>query len=230
MAYSIYVEAFIRADLDELWRRTQQPGLHRRWDLRFTDIDYSPHTGDGPRQFRYALRPLPGVTVTGLGVTLGERHRPDGGRTSALRFSSNDPLSPIRAGSGFWRYIPTGGGIRFLTGYGYRPGWGRTVDRAFRPIMSWATAWSFDRLRLWLETGRTPERLLRQALAELLARAAVTWTALLVLRLPAALAVTAAAILLPPLPGTPAARRCLRRPPGGRAVRAPAALALLEQP
>ncbi|WP_200908346.1 hypothetical protein [Frigoribacterium sp. RIT-PI-h] len=27
-----------------------------------------------------------------------------------------------------------------------------------RPLLGWATAFSFDRLRLWLETGREPER------------------------------------------------------------------------
>ncbi|GAA3115676.1 hypothetical protein [Streptosporangium carneum] len=241
MARAVYVETLIRTDLDELWRRTQHPRLHRRWDLRFTEIDYLPRTAGGPQRFRYAVRPLPGLTVAGLGVTFGERHRPDGTRTSALRFSSADPLSPIRSGSGFWRYVPTGDGVRFLTGYGYRPGWGRTADRAVRPLMGWATAWSFDRLRLWLETGRTPERSLRQALVELAVRIAVVCAALSVLLLPTApapfalllpvaLTVTAAAVLLPPLPGTPAARRCLRRPPDDRSARPPATLTRLERP
>jgi hypothetical protein len=39
--------------------------------------------------------------------------------------------------------------------------------------MGWATAWSFDRLRLWLEHGITPERARRNWLAELLVRALV---------------------------------------------------------
>ncbi|MFN0090888.1 MAG: hypothetical protein ACKVWR_11560 [Acidimicrobiales bacterium] len=42
--------------------------------------------------------------------------------------------------------------MRFLTRYDYRPRWGRLgglVDRwLFRPVFGWATAWSFDRLRL----------------------------------------------------------------------------------
>ena len=38
----IYVEIRIRCGMDDLWRLTQTPELHRRWDLRFTDIEYLP--------------------------------------------------------------------------------------------------------------------------------------------------------------------------------------------
>ncbi|MER6943942.1 hypothetical protein ABT294_07965 [Nonomuraea sp. NPDC000554] len=203
MARHLYVETSIRADLDALWLHTQDPALHQRWDLRFGRIRYLPRAEGEPQRFRYST-----LGVSGVGVSAGERHRPDGTRTSALRFGSRHPLSPIRSGSGYWRYVPVRGGLRFLTAYGYRPhvlpGW----------LMWWATAWSFDRLRLWLETGRTPERSLLQALAELAARAlaaVVAWTP--VVPGPVAVAVTVLAIVLPPLPGTPAARRCLRRPP-----------------
>lgn len=37
---SIYVETLIRTNMDTLWRCTQTPGLHARWDLRITEIDY----------------------------------------------------------------------------------------------------------------------------------------------------------------------------------------------
>jgi hypothetical protein len=40
----------------------------------------------------------------------------------------------------------------------------------FRPLIGWATAWSFDRLRLWLERGVDPERSTRQALIHSIAR------------------------------------------------------------
>jgi hypothetical protein len=228
----IYVETLIRADLAELWERTQLPAAHQRWDLRFGQITYAPRGAGAPQRFHYRVRLLPGLAVGGYGTTIGESGRPDGTRTSVLRFAGADRLSLIRSGSGYWRYIPGAAGIRFLTGYQYKPGWGRcgpAADLLFRPLLGWATAWSFDRLRLWLETGRTPERSRRQALLELSARIAVPGAALLC-RAPAAVtgAVTAAALLLPPLPGTPAARRCLRRPPGGRAAQAPAALSRLE--
>ncbi len=223
----VYVECLIRADMEALWERTQRAELHQRWDLRFTEIDYLPRADDGPQYFRYAFRLLPGLLITGTGVTAGERHDA-GGRTSALRFSSDHPLSLIRSGSGYWRYVPTSDGVRFITRYGYRPGWGRPADLVFRPLIGWATAWSFDRLRLWLETGQTPERSLWQALAELCVR--VLAVGIAVQATPAVIAclIGAAAVLLPPLPSTPAARRCLRRPPGRLASKAP--LTRLEMP
>lgn len=153
---SLYVETVIRTDLDTLWHYTQDPALHQRWDLRFSEI--SPLPGPSGR-FRYATR-IFGITITGTGIHAGERERPDGTRTSALRFASQDTLSLIRSGSGYWRYSPEPDGIRFVTGFDYTPGWGRWgrwADRWFRPLFGWATAWSFDRLRLWLETGTAPE-------------------------------------------------------------------------
>jgi hypothetical protein len=212
MARRLHVETVINADLDEVWRRTQDPDLHQRWDLRFSRIDYLPKTG-AEQGFQYTVRVLPGLVVGGTGVTVGERTRPDGSRTSALRFASTHPLSLIRRGSGYWRYEPTGAGIRFSTGYDYQPGWGRLVDLPFRALLGWGTAWSFDRLRLWLERDVPPEKSLRRALLDVGARVAVCaaawWTAPVVL----AAAITAAALLAPPLPSTPAARRCRRTPP-----------------
>ncbi|WP_310739042.1 hypothetical protein [Microbispora sp. H10830] len=221
------MECLIRADMEDLWERTQRPELHQRWDLRFTEIDYLPRADDGPQYFRYAFRLLPGLLITGTGVTAGERHD-TGGRTSALRFSSGHPLSLMRSGSGYWRYVPTSDGVRFITRYGYRPGWGRAVDLVFRPLIGWATAWSFDRLRLWLGTGQTPERSLWQALGEVCVRTLATAVAITTTPTAVACLVGAAAILLPPLPSTPAARRCLRRPPDRLALKAP--LTHLEMP
>jgi hypothetical protein len=198
----LYVETRIAAPVELVWRRTREPAEHTRWDLRFTWIErYGP---DG--RFRYATRVLPGLTVEGVGVTAGERQGPDGRATSALRFACAHPLSLIRSGSGYWRYVPEPGGTWLLTGYDYVPGWGRlggVADRMFRPLFGWATAWSFDRLRLWLERGIPPERSRNQALAEAVAR-----TAIAVAGLAAGYPVALAVLLLPPLPGTPAARRC----------------------
>ncbi|WP_156726157.1 hypothetical protein [Streptomyces apocyni] len=215
---SLYIEARIRTDIDALWSHSQDPAQHQRWDLRFTEIDYLPMAPGEPQHFRYSTRVLPGLTVAGTGISAGERHRPDGTRTSALRFSSPHPLSLIEEGSGYWRYVPDGdgGGVRFITGYDYRPRWGRfgsLADRlVFRPLMGWATAWSFDRLRIWLERGVSPEHSLLSALAEVLLRlACVGGVALLSPAAGVLIAVLAA--LLRPLPTTPAARRCLRKPP-----------------
>jgi hypothetical protein len=231
---ALYVEAVIRADLDELWRRTQDPHLHQRWDLRFGRIDYLPKAEPAaPQRFRYSVRVLPGLTVDGTGVSVGERTKPDGSRTSALRFASAHPLSLIRSGAGHWRYVPTSEGIRFLTGYDYQPGWGRLgalADRPFRLLLGWATAWSFDRLRLWLERGVPPEVSLRRALLDVGARVAVCaaawWAAPVVL----AAALTLGTLLIPPSPSTPAARRCRRRSPDRRSSVAPSTPSTLEHP
>ncbi|MFE9048659.1 hypothetical protein [Streptomyces rubiginosohelvolus] len=228
----LYIEALIRTDPERLWDRTQDPAQHQRWDLRFTEISPLPGPAGSALRFRYATRVLPFLTVAGTGTSAGERERADGERVSALRFASPERLSLLAEGSGYWRYVPTAYGIRFLTGYDYRTRWGRfgaVGDRlVFRPLMGWATAWSFDRLRLWCERDISPARSLAHALAEVLVRLLLVAAALPfgpVAVLPAALA----ALLVPPSPLTPAARRCLRRPPGRPAV-APPLLARLERP
>ncbi|MFI2368954.1 hypothetical protein [Streptomyces sp. NPDC018833] len=225
----LYIEIRIRADMDTLWERTQEPAQHQRWDLRFTEIHRLPGAPDAPQSFRYATRVLPFVTVAGTGISAGERHRA-GERVSALRFASPHPLSLLKEGSGYWRYVPAGDGVRFLTGYDYRPRWGRfgrIADRVvFRPLMGWATAWSFDRLRLWCERDIGPGRSLAFALAESGARLAAVSAAAVYAPPAAAVAVAAAALVLPPSPVTPAARRCLRTPPPRTAP--PALLATLE--
>lgn len=123
-----------------------------RWDVRFSEIVPERDTVDTAVRFTYVRR-SPVHDVHGTGVSIGERRRPDGSRTSALRFSTADPLSPIRTGRGYWRYVPTEDGrTRFITGYDHASGWG-PLDLVVRPLLGWATAWSFDRLRVWLEGG-----------------------------------------------------------------------------
>ncbi|MFI6943336.1 hypothetical protein ACIBI4_29065 [Streptomyces sp. NPDC050418] len=257
----LYVEALIRADMDDLWERTQNPVEHARWDLRFGEIDYLPKAEGEPQHFRYATRPLPFLTIAGTGISAGEKRRPDGSRTSALRFSSPHPLSLLKEGSGYWRYVPEEGGVRFITGYDYTPRWGRfgkAADRlVFRPLMGWATAWSFDRLRLWLEEGITPRWSLAHWLTEMLLRALLLLAVLglfvvmalqpllmgllalvhgefsygliplflVIGGLPAA--ITLLLLKAPPLPFTPAARRCGRTPRAE--ARAPRLLRTLDQ-
>lgn len=155
--------------MEALWAATQEPGRHQRWDLRFGTIEYLAKVEGEPQRFTYATTVAPGITVAGTGESLGERDRPDGSRWSGLKFWAADRRSLIEAGAGYWRYVPTDDGIRFLTRYDYRPRWGwpgEVADRlVFRPVFGWATAWSFDRLRLWLEEGLAPERTRDQAVA-----------------------------------------------------------------
>lgn len=235
MGRSLYVETVVRGDMERLWRLTQDAGCHTRWDLRFSVIEDVPAPdGSDAQAFRYALR-LPGLTVAGTGTTVGERVRPDGTRTSALRFSSPDSLSLIRRGSGWWRYVPSPAGTRFITGYDYEPGWGqvgRAIDRVlFRRLMGWATAWSFDRLRLWVDDGVSPERAVRLAAGHALLRLAVVGVgAVTLLRGPRPLAVVALLAALPPPAGAPRARRCLRRPSDATGRTPPATLSTLREP
>jgi hypothetical protein len=159
--------------MEAIWAATQEPDRHQRWDLRFGRIEYLPRVGDEAQRFTYATSVAPGVLVAGTGESLGDRDRADGSRWSGLRFWADDKRSIIEAGAGYWRYVPTDDGIRFLTRYDYRTRWGRlgeSVDRVvFRPLFGWATAWSFDRLRLWLEEGVPPERSRDQAIAHAVA-------------------------------------------------------------
>ena len=175
---SIYVEHSIDAPLEAVWSHTQDPKLHERWDLRFTQIDYLARADPtGPQRFRYATRLGFGIEVVGEGETIGQRDLADGSRTSALRFESDQRRSLIREGRGYWKYVPTPQGVRFLTAYDYDTRYGRlgrAFDRViFQPLMGWATAWSFDRLRLWLERGIEPAQAARQALAHGIARVAL---------------------------------------------------------
>lgn len=160
-APSIYVEIFIRGTMQELWAKTQDPKLHERWDLRFTKIEYLPQeTPDVPQRFLYATRIGFGIEIRGEGESVGDVSQSNGQRISALKFWSDDAKSLIHQGSGYWKYTPHDKGIRFETGYDYdvRFGlFGEIFDRfVFRPLIGWATAWSFDRLRLWIEQKKDP--------------------------------------------------------------------------
>jgi hypothetical protein len=171
---SIYVEILIRAPMEELWRMTQTPELHERWDLRFTKIEYLSRPDEAaPQRFLYETHIGFGLAIRGEGETVGSRNDADGRRTSALKFWSDDPKSLIRDGGGYWQYSPADEGNRFLTRYDYRVRFG-PVGRAFdalvfRPLLGWATAWSFDRLRLWLEKGIDPSLSRQKAVLHALA-------------------------------------------------------------
>lgn len=157
----LYVEILIRAPLERVWELTQNTDEHPRWDARFSRIVPTGERADGARTFRYELD-LGVHTIRGTGVSLGERESATGARTSALLFDTDDRLSPLGAGRGYWRYVPHPDGVRFITGYDYEPGLGavgRALDRLLIRSVVWRmTAWSFDRLRMWAEGEAEPER------------------------------------------------------------------------
>lgn len=174
----IYVEIDIDAPIDAVWTHTQTPGLHERWDLRFTSIDYLPRPdASEPQRFLYTTRIGLGLAIAGDGSTSATRDLADGSRTSALSFRSDDATSLIRVGSGYWKYIRVPGGVRFLTWYDYTTRFGalgRLADRLmFRPLLGWATAWSFDRLRLWLERGIDPAIAMRLSVTHAVCRVTI---------------------------------------------------------
>ena len=160
MSKPIYVGIDIASDMESLWDKTQSPSHHERWDLRFSSIRYLPKDQeDDPQQFEYATRLGMGLRVVGWGESIATREQ-DRSRTSSLRFGSEQKISLITQGSGYWKYTPIEGCIRFETGYDYQVRYGllgRAFDvLVFRPLIGWATAWSFDRLRLWIKSGIDP--------------------------------------------------------------------------
>lgn len=165
----IYVEIDVASDMEALWRHTQQPKLHERWDLRFSEIDYLPKTSpEDDQDFLYLTRIGFGLSIRGTGKSRAPDVAADGVRTSVLAFGTGHPLSLIGRGGGYWRYSPLpDGGVRFVTRFDYRTRFGsagRWLDRLlFRPLFGWATAWSFDALRLWLDRGVPPEESLLRA-------------------------------------------------------------------
>ena len=176
----LYVEIPISTSMDELWEKTQNPELHQRWDLRFTEIEYLPRKTDEPQKFLYRTRIGFGLKIDGKGESTGTRDGDGGGRTSSLKFWSEDPKSLIKVGSGYWKYVPAGNVIRFLTWYDYETRFGpigKILDRClFRPLLGWATAWSFDRLRLWIEQGIPPEVSRDRTIVYSIARTTVAFT------------------------------------------------------
>lgn len=174
MPKPLYIGITIQSDLDTIWHRTQTPDIHERWDLRFSTIEYLPKPNpDAPQRFRYATRIGLGLTVEGWGESIASRTN-ESERTSSLRFGSDSRISLIREGSGYWKYTHSGNEIEFETGYDYRTRFGlagRIFDRlVFRPLMGWATAWSFDRLHLWIERGIDPALSAQRAITHAAAR------------------------------------------------------------
>ncbi len=171
----IYVEILIHAPMERVWQLTQEPDVHQRWDLRFSSIEYLPRPNpDEPQRFLYETRIGFGLAIRGTGESIATRTAADGSATSSLRFGSDDAISLIREGAGYWRYIPTANGVRFLTWYDYRTRFGGVGAIASKlvvqPLMGWATAWSFDCMRRWAEEDIPPEVSIRFSVIHAISR------------------------------------------------------------
>lgn len=156
----IYVEIDIDSDIDEVWRASQDPDLHSQWDLRFSSITYLPKKDGAPQMFTYKRTVSPLLTVEGWGKSTGTFNKADGTRSSSLHFGTDQWFSPIKEGKGYWKYEPQQTGTKFLTQYDYDVNFGspgKMFDAiAFRPVIGWGTALSFDVLKRWLEKGEAP--------------------------------------------------------------------------
>ena len=175
----LYIETKINCDLDTLWTHTQDPAIHQLWDLRFTEIKYLPKDEPTePQKFLYSTKIGFGIKVNGIGESVATKTKENGESTSVLKFSSDSNLSIIKQGSGYWKYIPESDGIKFFTGYDYETRWGivgQGFDKfIFRPLIIWATAWSFDCLKKWIEKGMHPKQTLTAQLTVLLSSIALS--------------------------------------------------------
>lgn len=175
----IYIETKINCYLDTLWTYTQDPSVHQQWDLRFTEIKYLPKDEPtNPQKFFYSTKIGFGIKVNGIGESVATKTKDNGECTSVLKFSSDSKLSIIKQGSGYWKYIPQSDGIKFFTGYDYQTRWGimgQVFDKfIFRPLMIWATAWSFDCLKNWIEKGQHPKQIIQAQLTVLLSSIALS--------------------------------------------------------
>lgn len=159
-AKPIYVEIPISATIDQLWDATQKTEKHEQWDLRFSSITYIPKEENEPQTFTYETKIGFGLKIAGWGKSVGSFNGKDGSRTSSLHFGTDQAISIIREGRGYWKYQPKGDMIHFSTRYDYDTNFGRigeVFDRMiFRPLIGWATALSFDVVKRWLEKGESP--------------------------------------------------------------------------
>lgn len=165
----VYVETDINAPLEKIWEYTQNPKLHEQWDLRFSTISLNGPRDEQPQSFLYEKHLGFGISVTGTGAYRTKMMDDRDKRASSLKFKSSHPLSFIKEGSGYWKYMKTKDHILFQTQFDYETkegkGW-KWADRFFfRPMMGVITAFSFGALKTWLEKGTHPRLLLERTLA-----------------------------------------------------------------
>lgn len=164
----IYVSAEMNTTMEKLWEYTQEPHIHTEWDARFTEISYVEKKEGELQKFLYKTKIGFGLEIAGEGESIGEIRKETGERISSLKFWTENQLSLIQIGRGYWKYTPRKEHIHFETQYDYDTRFGRignVIDfYMFRPLLGWATAWSFDALKLWLEKGLHPRLLIRRTM------------------------------------------------------------------
>ncbi|MGK8833038.1 DoxX-like family protein [Bacillus paranthracis] len=164
----IYVSTEMNTTMEKLWEYRQEPHIHTEWDARFTEISYVEKKEGEPQKFLYKTKIGFGLEIAGEGESIGEIRKETGERISSLKFWTDNTLSLIQIGRGYWKYTPRKEHIHFETQYDYDTRFGcigNVIDfYMFRPLLGWATAWSFDALKLWLEKGLHPRLLIRRTM------------------------------------------------------------------
>ncbi|OLP63008.1 hypothetical protein BACPU_35710 [Bacillus pumilus] len=165
----VYVETEIHAPLEKVWEYTQNPKLHEQWDLRFSTISLNGSRDEQPQSFLYEKQIGFGMSITGTGAYRTKIMDDRDQRASSLQFKSSHPLSFMKEGAGYWKYIKTNDHIVFQTQFDYETkegkGW-KWADRfLFRPMIGFMTAFSFGSLKAWLEKGIHPRLVLERTLA-----------------------------------------------------------------
>ena len=156
----IVTEAILKAEPQRIWDHTVLPEAHVKWDVRFDVIRFEGEPdGPGERRLEYITKVVPGITIHGFGSYKDTEHL----RVSAFRFDSDDPRSIMHNGKGVWSYLPQpDGSTLFRSVYDYQTRFGAPglyFDRwCFRPMLSVATEYSFETLRLWVDEGQDPDR------------------------------------------------------------------------
>src|SRR5688572_33375838 len=103
----IYVETKMHTSLERVWEFTQTPEIHQEWDLRFNRIEYLPkESEDAPQHFLYETQIGFGIKVSVKGKSTGTHSK-----------ETDEPISLIKTGSGYWKYITETDGVKFLTWY-----------------------------------------------------------------------------------------------------------------
>lgn len=165
----VYVETTIHAPIEKVWEYTQNPKLHEQWDLRFSTISLNEPQNEQPQSFLYEKHLGFGLSVTGTGAYRTRMMDEWNERASSLNFKSSHPLSFIKEGSGYWKYMKTSDHIVFQTQFDYETkegkGWTWADRILFRPMIGFMTAFSFGALKTWLEKGTHPRLLLERTLA-----------------------------------------------------------------
>ncbi|MCB1159092.1 MAG: hypothetical protein H7A25_13585 [Leptospiraceae bacterium] len=168
----IFLEIRIRAPIEKV-REAIHPTHQSNWDLRFSRIFIREQTEEQREKgiFTFSfVRSIFGrfFQLSGYGE-IEEKEGENGEIYSTLNFGSEDSHCPIRRGKGYHLLIPeTENSTLFRTEFQYRPRYGKLGFLfdilLFRHILKFVTAYSLDRLKIYLEKEIPPSLSLKRSM------------------------------------------------------------------